>query len=449
MKPAPQSLFSVENPTALVANETSQAQIQAAQEIIPGMRLVERLIGSEIALLRASGVPVGEDEYRGLYLSETDVDRLLAVNRGSTEIETAMGATRTELFEYCQMAGGRLGQLVKMAGLQPFETACLLLCLAPELDLRFERLFAYLQDDVTKTRPRVELAQRLFVPVEQRLTAQRIFSADYAILRHHLLTLQGEPGRSYTPLLAQLLTPDQTILAYLLGEDSLDPRLTPYAEFVQYGAYPGRPPLPEVLATQARALSELQLSSLPVPAILVCGTDSLARRTLAEMLSQEWQLAMLVVDFQPLAAALGAELALALIGRQAALRQATIYLDRIDETTSPELLFTPQKFCGPSCAPLTIISVNKPFAWSGLSLELPEPGFQVRRAAWRTFLKKEADSFASTNLDGLSGKFRLTTAQIESAVQSARSRALVRNPGQHIPAWKTCTLLLAKNLPLS
>jgi hypothetical protein len=107
----------------------------------------------------------------------------------------------------CQTAGGLLGQLVKLAGLEPLEAACLLLCLAPELDLRFERLFTYLQDEVTKTRPRVELALRLFSPADDRLAARRIFSAGSALLDHHLLTLQDEPGRILQPFAGPIVNP--------------------------------------------------------------------------------------------------------------------------------------------------------------------------------------------------------------------------------------------------
>ena len=434
MKPASQSPFSAENHAALIANDDSPPSGQAGREIIEGVRLVEKLIGSEIARLRVGGIPVGEDEYRGLYLSESDVDRLLTTNRGSTELETAMRSAGADLLELCRTAGGRLGQLVKLAELEPLEAACLLLCLAPELDLRFERLFAYLQDDVTKTRPRVELALRLFVAADERLAARRIFSAGSAILHHHLLALQDEPGRSYTPLPAQLLTPDPAILAYLLGEDDLDRRLAPHSVLVKQTEYPSRPPLPEELAAQAAALLELPASSLPNPVFLLSGMDSLARRTLAEMLSQGWELSLLVVDFPALASALGADLALALTSRQAALRKSAVYLDNIDGIMSPELLFSPQRLSGPGRAPLTMISTRKPFPWTGLSLDLPEPGFQIRRAAWRTFLAQDEAEFSSASLDSLAGKFRLSTAQIEAAVQSARSRALVRSPRQPQPS---------------
>jgi hypothetical protein len=45
--------------------------------------------------------------------------------------------------------------------LSAFDVDLILLALAPKLDLRYERLYAYLQDDVTRTWPSVDLALNL------------------------------------------------------------------------------------------------------------------------------------------------------------------------------------------------------------------------------------------------------------------------------------------------
>ena len=52
-------------------------------------------------------------------------------------------------------ASNRLATLFQLT---PSDCDVLLICLAPELDLRYERLYAYLQDDVTQRRPTVDLA---------------------------------------------------------------------------------------------------------------------------------------------------------------------------------------------------------------------------------------------------------------------------------------------------
>ena len=87
------------------------------------------------------------DPFRGLYISEADVDGLLADSRRRRS-RTSSSATPAAL------EAPRLQRLIRAAGLSPFEAEVLLVCLAPEIDLRYERLYGYLQDDVTQGAPR-------------------------------------------------------------------------------------------------------------------------------------------------------------------------------------------------------------------------------------------------------------------------------------------------------
>src|SRR4029453_6151849 len=48
-------------------------------------------------------------------------------------------------------------RLAQLLGLAAFEEQCLLICLAPEVDRKYEKLYAYLQDDVTRKKPCVAL----------------------------------------------------------------------------------------------------------------------------------------------------------------------------------------------------------------------------------------------------------------------------------------------------
>ncbi|MBI3934611.1 MAG: ATP-binding protein, partial [Acidobacteria bacterium] len=173
-----------------------------AAEVDVGLRIVERLVRLEVARMRAVGVPAAQDNYRGLYLSEEEIDALLSVPSDdghaarTDEFEAAREAShaQAQLRALTADAKGPLGRLIRLADLTPFEVGCLLLCLALDADLRFERLFAYVQDDVTKRSPRVELALRLLAAPAGRREARRAFSAEAPLRRLRLLTLHGEPG---------------------------------------------------------------------------------------------------------------------------------------------------------------------------------------------------------------------------------------------------------------
>jgi len=214
---------------------TSAAQERLEPGLTAGLNIIERLVRLEIARLRATGVPAGQDEYRGLYISDDEVDQLLgapAPNRDpvtETALEAQLGLTRQQLASLAQHAPGALGRLIALARLNPFETGCLLLGLALEADLRFDRLFAYVQDDVTKRRPRVELALRLLVPPGDRLAAREHLSAEAPLRRLRLMTLHPEAGQPQTPLPAQTLALDARIAAFLLGQTAVDESLKGHA----------------------------------------------------------------------------------------------------------------------------------------------------------------------------------------------------------------------------
>ena len=58
-------------------------------------------------------------------------------------------------------------ELAERIGLNEFERDCVMLSYASELDGKYEKLFAYLQDDVTRKRPSISLAVQLFIPEER------------------------------------------------------------------------------------------------------------------------------------------------------------------------------------------------------------------------------------------------------------------------------------------
>ena len=72
----------------------------------------------------------------------------------------------------------------------------LLIALAPEVHLRYERLFGFLQDDLTRRRPSVDLALDLLCgSVVEKIQLQGRLSPDASLLRHGLISLETSgPG---------------------------------------------------------------------------------------------------------------------------------------------------------------------------------------------------------------------------------------------------------------
>jgi hypothetical protein len=91
-------------------------------------------------------------------------DGAAAISRSIAELERALNGQRQHLIDAGTPAA--LEVLVRLFGLTAFERNVLLLCLAPDLDPAFERLYAYVQDEVSRRYATPQLALSLFVSGE-------------------------------------------------------------------------------------------------------------------------------------------------------------------------------------------------------------------------------------------------------------------------------------------
>ena len=85
------------------------------------------------------------------------------------QISLALTAVRLRLEKTA--ADLPLRQLAERFGLDEFERKCVVLAYAPEIDLKYTKLFAYLQDDMTRKAPGVSLCCELFLPEGEELAS--------------------------------------------------------------------------------------------------------------------------------------------------------------------------------------------------------------------------------------------------------------------------------------
>ena len=118
--------------------------------------------GRALVAHRRRDDPHPDDPFRGLYLSDEAVDRAAAPAAPPPPLPSAdRDRDRTGLRR--RRAGGRavrLRQLARAADLTDLDVEFLVAALAPDLDSRFERLYGYLNDDVTRRRATIGLALR-------------------------------------------------------------------------------------------------------------------------------------------------------------------------------------------------------------------------------------------------------------------------------------------------
>jgi hypothetical protein len=208
--------------------------------------LLGRVAAVEVAVRHAVAVrrgtdPDPDDAFRGLYVSDDHVDRLLS--GPATLATTAQAADvrdRAETDADAAEAAGatlRLRHLAAAFGLDPVDVELLVVALAPDLDARFERLYGYLNDDVTRRRATVGLALELAgVSTVSADGRRRVVPGGLLVDAGLLAVEDGE-----RPLLGRTLRVPDRVAAHLLGADDPDPALA--GLLADAGPWPDAPPV--------------------------------------------------------------------------------------------------------------------------------------------------------------------------------------------------------------
>jgi hypothetical protein len=201
--------------------------------LLPVLRQLDQLLDLAMEALSPGRRSDVQAPFRGLILSREDVTRLLAQEPG----ETPFGSTqRVARDSPCTLtkADSPLARLIHSFGLSSFDANLVLLALAPEVDLKYEKIFAYLQDDVTRKRPTVELSLNLFcASAEEKLDRRFHFSPNGPLIRQGLLHIVADPNQVEPPHLAHYLKLDDQVARLLLGQQGLDGRLAPYCRILE------------------------------------------------------------------------------------------------------------------------------------------------------------------------------------------------------------------------
>lgn len=216
---------------------------QCLDELLLALQRLDRLLEKALATAQTVyGPEASADRFRGLHISQNEVERLLNRNPGTPILHMQGEEPEEPLPDYFG-DDSRLAWLQRAFNMSLFEVNLIMIAIAPELDLRYERLYAYLQDDVTRKRPSVDLALNLLCPSAEAKLAQRgCFAPDAPLIRHDLLHLIPDPNQVQPPLLAHYFKLDEQIVRLLLGQESLDSRLAPLASQSESSGYHTRWP---------------------------------------------------------------------------------------------------------------------------------------------------------------------------------------------------------------
>jgi hypothetical protein len=187
------------------------------------LQVLEARIGAWVqARLAIDRAP--DDPFRGLYISDEEVGRLLEIGEPvgppAASSADAMLARVEADADAAERAGAdlRLRRLARCFELTSADLELLLVALAPDIVPRFERLFAYLHDDVSRRRASTGLALRLSTDTGYADESRARFHPNGPLLGGGLLQV-GEPDR---PFLTRTLQVPDRVASHLIGDDAPD-----------------------------------------------------------------------------------------------------------------------------------------------------------------------------------------------------------------------------------
>lgn len=390
---------------------------------------------------RLYGYPAS-DPYRGLYIDQHEVARLFSESPGSARLsceEHGPGKLLEQLRERLS-AHPSMKLLMETLGLQPLDLEVILLTLAPEVDLRYQRLFAYLQDDVTRRRPTVDLALNLFcVSASEKVLRRAQFAPDAPLIRQRVLRLISDQSQSAPPLLANYLKLDEQITEFLLGQNTLDPRLAPFCELIKPQlSLDGLALSPEIKRALSSLIFRAKNDGRPLR-LYFSGTCKSDKRPSAEALSREAGVSLLVVDLNHMLAT-DSDFASTIhyLFRQAWILGSLIYLDGCDLLHSESYIHqlrsfqnALQKFGGIAVlsgeqdrAPVRATDSVNPLGLIDVTFTIPR--FAERRECWRARLEAAGLAIDASELDVITSRFRLSPTQVSEAVALASNKSLWR-----------------------
>ena len=380
-------------------------------------RMLERATTAADAASGSSAV----EPYRGLYITSEDVQRLVARNPG----DSLLGGS--EAGQQAMPAGSRFPWLQHMFGLDTIELDIVLVALAPETDLRYERLFAYLQDDVTRRRPTVDLALNLLCATrEAKIAARGRFAPDAPLMRHRLLQLVPDGAGPQPPLLAHALKLDDAVVRLLVGQTGLDSRLQGFARL--------ETPVASGRAIDGRVADQAMTRALESgvrPHFYLEGPASGEKHAAAERLAAGLRAPILTVDLA-IASTLTAEFenALDIVFREAQLVNAVVYLDDLDALLAHDKTPAARALQGwlDRSNGVVIAAGERPCGVrfpTMTSVPIAAPDFHERRAIWASALLAEGMGVDPRMIDELASRYGLNDRQIRQAVATtARQAAL-------------------------
>lgn len=317
-----------------------------------------------------------------------------------------------------------LVRLVNAYSLTALDLNILLLAIAPQVDRRYERTYAYLQDDVYQRQPTVNLMLNLLAAdSSERLFVWERLQPDTPLRRFKLLNTKPDANIPVSTFLTHQLYADARIIAHLFGGNTPDQRLGDAVQMVTPDDALQRNFEPHTRVTDTDIVYIVGKSGLGQTQSALACCDQLSRSLLHINLTKLQKLDLSLEEAFLLALREGYlnDSALIFTDWDAVIDGENPLSDRIWSmiSTYPAAVFI--------CGERTWEAPNTDRTRPMLRWQFGLPTFDERYALWQRALATQATTLTDAELQSIVGKYRFTPLQIRRAVLTASDLAATSN----------------------
>ncbi len=422
-----------------LANEQTRADpftdtIQHIQAELDWLRL---LLHRETLRMKAANL-LAADPFRGLYLADEQVDAVLRHwnseqarpnDPQQSELNEAASLLRVRIdtqLEESESAGCPmpLTQLARKFGLSGFDSHVVMAALAVEVDLRFEVLYSWVQNDVTRKFPSLDLVLRLFCDSPDRsIQMQRAFTANAPLFANHLFRQNNDLQERDRSFLSRSLRLDERIRDFLLDQPGIDHRLVSFVSRSRPLRRMKSLYLPNELMARIQRITRIHHNAV----WFFSGPEGTGKRSAVEALCAEEHRSLVTVDLdQLIRSQLPISTALRLIMREAVLSESALLIEHAEAALDDSVVSEALQQIVPPVGVRIFISGEKPLLnyacrkcpWH--HFEFPIPSVPCRVQLWRsTLAMSEVETAADLDFELLAGRFALSGGAIERACTDA------------------------------
>ena len=172
--------------------------LTSLEYLLDELRLIELHLGLAVIKFRKRNKmeEKGQKDFAGMYISNEEIDSVIHPTvEGDIDNERLYIAINAhkKIIEKRKMESTILSlkHVCEVFDLSEFEKNVLLICIAPEMDLKFEKLYSYLQNDITKKKPTIGLILDLLSnSIKEKVSNRQYFLNHNTLFRLHLINFE-------------------------------------------------------------------------------------------------------------------------------------------------------------------------------------------------------------------------------------------------------------------